>query len=266
MFEEFYTPLPDQDAYLKRIGESKKPCSLEALDSLILSHQKSVPFENLDQYYNKTASSSIEKLFDKIVTRNRGGYCFEQNALFVSLLQSLGYKAYSSDARVIRGKDITAPILILHRVNLVEFEDGLYFCDVGYGGPMPSFAIKVEDGSSRTCNGETFYIKKADGPWWIIGRITSEGLNEDIIMFRTQKVENCDFFVLNYYASSNPLSVFTNLRLLNRRTDDGNVSITNDSFTITSGGKSESITITDDAHFLALAKEYFGIDYSFSKE
>lgn len=261
MFEEFYTPLPDQEAYLKRIGQEAKPCSLEALDALILAHQKSVPFENLDQYYKKTASSSIEELFDKIVTRKRGGYCFEQNALFVSLLQSLGYKAYSSDAKVIRGKDITTPILILHRVNLVEFEDGLYFCDVGYGGPMPSFAIKVEDGSSRTCNGETFYIKKADGPWWIIGRITSEGTPEDVIMFRTEKVEYCDFFVLNCYASSHPLSVFTNLRLVNLRTDCGNLSITNDSFTKNCNGTAETIQIKNDEHFRSILKEYFDLEY-----
>lgn len=265
MFEEFYTPLPDLAAYLERIGESQKPCSLEALDSLILSHQKSVPFENLDQYYNKTASSSIEELFDKIVTRKRGGYCFEQNALFVALLESLGYKAYSGDAKIIRGKDISTPILILHRVNFVEFEDGLYFCDVGYGGPMPSFALKVEDGSTRSLNGETFHIHKADGDWWKLSRTTSEGLLEDILIFRTKKVENCDFFVLNYYASTSPLSVFTNLRLVNRRLDNGNVSITNDSFTKNIDGKSETITLKDDDHFLSILKEYFLMDYTIQK-
>ena len=260
MFEEFYTPLPDPAAYLNRIGAVQEPCSLSALDALILAHQKSVPFENLDPFYTKkTASCSIEDLFDKIVTRKRGGYCFEQNALFVSLLQALGYKAYSSDARVIRNKDINTPILVLHRVNLVEFEDGLYFCDVGYGGPMPSFALKVEDGSRRTCNGETFYIRKAEGAWWIIGRITSEGKEEDVIMFRTHKVENCDFFVLNHYASTSPLSVFTNLRLVNLRLDNGNVSITNDTFTRTENGSTETIQIENDDQFRALLKEHFDL-------
>lgn len=261
MFEELYTPLPDAGKYLHRIGARQEPCSVEALDSLLLAHQRSVPFENLDQYYNKTSSCSIEDLYDKIVIKRRGGYCFEQNALFISLLEALGYKAYSSDAKVIRGKDISSPILILHRVNLVEFEDGLYFCDVGYGGPMPSFALKVEDGNRKTKNGETFFIRKGDGEWWIIGRCTSEGVDEDVLMFRTKKVENCDFFVLNHYASTSPFSVFTNLRLVNIRLVDGNASITNESFTITENGSSKTIQIENDEQFKGILKEYFGIDY-----
>lgn len=261
MFEEFYTPLPDVQKYLERIGTTHGSCSEDALDSLILSHQKAVPFENLDQYYNKTSSCSIEDLYNKIVLRKRGGYCFEQNALFTSFLEALGYKAYSSDAKVIRGKDLSSPILILHRVNLVEFEDGLYFCDVGYGGPMPSFSVKVEDGSRKTKNGETFFIRKADGDWWILGRSTSEGVDEDVLMFRTKKVENCDFFVLNHYASTSPLSVFTNLRLVNIRLENGNASITNDSFTLNANGITKTIQIENDEQFKGILKEYFGIDY-----
>ncbi len=262
MFEEFYTPLPDADAYLDRIGGHREPCSPAALDALILAHQKAVPFENLDQYYTKqTSSCSIEDLFEKIVTRRRGGYCFEQNALFVSLLEALGYQAWSSDAKIIRGKDPSTPILILHRINLVLLDDGLYFCDVGYGGPMPSFALKVEDGSRRTCNGETFYIRKADDAWWILGRITSEGMEEDVMTFRTAKVENCDFFVLNHYASTSPRSVFTNLRLVNRRLDQGNASITNDSFTLNENGSTTTVSIRDEEHFRSILKEYFDLEF-----
>ncbi|MDO4616553.1 MAG: arylamine N-acetyltransferase [Lachnospiraceae bacterium] len=261
MFEELYSPLPDREAYLNRIGAGAGPCSLESLDELILAHQKAVPFENLDPYYTKkTLSCAIDDLFDKIVTRKRGGYCFEQNALFVSLLQSLGYSAWSSHARIIRGKDPASPILILHRVNLVALADGLYFCDVGYGGPMPPFAIKVADRSCRTCNGETFYIRKQTDNWWLLGRITSQGVEEDILLFQTEQVENCDFFVLNHYASTSPLSVFTNVRLVNRKLDTGNVSITGDQLTIHENGSEQIIPITDNAHLRSILEEYFAMD------
>lgn len=260
MFEELYAPLPDAAAYLERINATHSDCSLADLDQLILAHQLSVPFEDLDSnYYKKAVSCSIEDLYQKIVVNRRGGYCFEQNALFVSLLQALGYKAFSGQAKVIRGKDINTPILILHRVNFVEFEDGLYFCDVGYGGPMPSFAIRVEDGSSRTCNGETFHIRKVDGPWWIISRTTSDGTIEDVLMFDTAPTENCDFFVLSHYASTSPLSVFVQLRLVNLRLENGSVSITNDSFTRTENGKTSSCTIESDEQLKALLKEHFNI-------
>lgn len=260
MFEELYTPLPDVNAYLERIEATHTDCSLADLDNLILSHQLMVPFEDLDSnYYKKPVSCSIEDLFQKIVVNRRGGYCFEQNALFVSLLNALGYKAYSGKAKVIRNKDIHSPILILHRVNFVEFEDGLYFCDVGYGGPMPSFALKVEDGSTRTCNGETYHIRKYEGPWWIVSRTTSEGAMEDILMIDTAPYENCDFQVLNHYASTSPMSVFVQLLLVNRRLRNGSVSITNDSFTKNTDGETTTIKIENDEHLRALLKEHFGI-------
>ncbi len=260
MFEEYYAPLPDPEVYLNRIGASHDVCSLSDLDALILAHQKSVPFENLDPYYTRSSVSlAVADLYDKIVIRKRGGYCFEQNALFVSLLQALGYQAWSSDARVIRGKDLSSPILILHRVNLIQLEDGLYFCDVGYGGPMPSFALKVEDNSSRSCNGETFYIRKADGSWWKLGRMTAADAEEDLLLFRTEQVENCDFSVLSHYASTSPLSIFTQKRLLNRRLDNGSVSITDDTFTLTENGSSRTIHIKNDEQFFRLAEDYFGL-------
>lgn len=260
MFEELYAPLPDVNAYLERIETTHTGCSLASLDNLVLSHQLTVPFEDLDSnYYHRAASCSIEDLYQKIVVKKRGGYCFEQNALFVSLLQALGYKAYSGTAKVIRNKDITTPILILHRVNFVEFEDGLYFCDVGYGGPMPSFAIKVEDGSTRSCSGETFHIRKHTGPWWILSRTTSEGTMEDILMFNTAPYENCDFFVLSHYASTSPLSVFVQLLLVNKRLKNGSVSITNDAFTRTEDGETTTCKIESDEHLRELLKEHFGI-------
>lgn len=262
MFEELYTPLPDLKLYLERIGATREPCSLSALDALILAHQKSVPFENLDPYYKKEpVSCAIGDLFEKIVLRKRGGYCFEQNALFVALLQALGYRAYSGDAKVIRGKNPDTPILVLHRVNFVQLEDGLYFCDVGYGGPMPSFALKVEDGISRSCNDETFHIRQKDSTWWILSRTTSEGALEDVLAFRTAETENCDFHVLSHYASTSPLSVFTSLRLLNRRLDNGNVSITGDSFTRTENGLTETLPIENDQQFCSLLQKHFGIEY-----
>ncbi len=260
MFEELYTPLPDTDAYLHRIHAAQEPCSLSALDHLIRAHQLAVPFENLDQYNTKqTASCSIKDLYEKIVVRKRGGYCFEQNALFLSLLQSLGYQAWSAASRIIRGKDLSSPILILHRINLVRLEDGLYFCDVGYGGPMPAFALKVEEGSQRSVDGETFYIRKQDSIWWKLGRITSQNAEEDILLFRTEPMENCDFFVLNHYASTSPLSVFTNHRMVNRRTEEGNVNLMDSTLTITERGSSRSLTIESEEQLKAILDEYFGI-------
>ena len=47
------------------------------LDKVVYAHQLTVPFENLEIHdLKKPVLLGTEALFDKIVTRYRGGYCF----------------------------------------------------------------------------------------------------------------------------------------------------------------------------------------------
>ena len=76
--DELHVPLPDVKQYLARIGvESIDQLNLENLDLLIRQQQYMVPFDDLDQCIgHKAAVTEIPVLFDKIVVRRRGGYCF----------------------------------------------------------------------------------------------------------------------------------------------------------------------------------------------
>jgi arylamine N-acetyltransferase len=74
---------PEVRAYLERIGyDGPLDGSAEALAELQERHLHTVPYENLDVLRRVPLSLEIPDLFDKIVTRRRGGYCFELNALF----------------------------------------------------------------------------------------------------------------------------------------------------------------------------------------
>jgi N-hydroxyarylamine O-acetyltransferase len=95
MFEELYAPLPDAEQYLQRIRyNGPVRDDRETLDALVRAHLTSVPFEDIDIYdLRLPIALGIPALFDKIVTRHRGGYCFELNGLFMSLLTRLGLPA-----------------------------------------------------------------------------------------------------------------------------------------------------------------------------
>ena len=71
------------DAYLARIGV-KEPVTLNlaGLTRIHQAHQQTVPFENLDILADKPLSLDHEALFDKIVTRRRGGVCAELNTIY----------------------------------------------------------------------------------------------------------------------------------------------------------------------------------------
>jgi len=85
----------------------------ELLHLLVVQHQRTVPFNNLDVRRKKLITLDLERIFHKVVsllllllkgsiplhthfhkrkiTRREGGLCFELNPLFAWLLQELGY-------------------------------------------------------------------------------------------------------------------------------------------------------------------------------
>lgn len=98
--------------YLKRIhAEFSINPTAETLDALIRSHIRSIPFENLDVIdFNKIPNLNEDVLFEKIVQKNRGGYCFELNKLFAALLKALDYEVYSVAVRVMWNRDQIPPV------------------------------------------------------------------------------------------------------------------------------------------------------------
>src|SRR5690625_1893055 len=83
---------PDVARYLERIGYSGPiDGSINTLIQIQERHLHNVPYENFDILKQMPLSLEIPDLFDKIVVKGRGGYCFELNALFSWLLQELGY-------------------------------------------------------------------------------------------------------------------------------------------------------------------------------
>lgn len=78
---------------------------LGLLTSLQRQHLAFIPFENLSVHYSSTDDHDAvtldpEKVYTKIVTRQRGGYCMENNLLFGILLRTLGFTVYSVGGRV----------------------------------------------------------------------------------------------------------------------------------------------------------------------
>ena len=90
-------------AYLERIDAVFEKPDYENLCRLQRCHLFSVPYENLDILKNIKIDLNTDALFDKIVTRRRGGYCFEVNRLFGELLRALGYNVTDLAARYLRG-------------------------------------------------------------------------------------------------------------------------------------------------------------------
>ena len=258
MSEELYEPLPDLNEYLAHIGISEAKAPTAAfLDELIYAHQTHVPFDNLDVCEKGlTPSLAVADLFDKIVRRKRGGYCFELNALFGALLKALDYEVQPCMARVLL-RPIPYP-LISHRANLVTIDGKRYLADVGFGGPQPTFAPLVEDGASRTERGQTFTLHRVEHAWWEVGY---QGTKEDerpVLRICTLVVGEEDFIPLSFYQANFEGSVFRNNRMVNIKTDDGAIDLRNNTLTIFSNGTRTEREVAEE-EIDALLEETYGI-------
>jgi N-hydroxyarylamine O-acetyltransferase len=81
----------DIGAYLRRIGLSAAPeRTLDGLAELGLAHLCAVPFENLDIAGGRALSLDLEEIYDKIVVRRRGGFCYSSTGSSLAL-RELGF-------------------------------------------------------------------------------------------------------------------------------------------------------------------------------
>lgn len=145
--------------YLARIGYSGtlEPTA-ENLARLQYAHLLSVPYENLDILRGERIRLDIDSLYDKIVLRRRGGYCFELNRLFGWLLSSLGYSVTDYVARYFRGESGTPKRR--HQVLRVVCAGGEeYLCDVGVGAVIPLYPIPYRFDSIFDQDGVKYALK-----------------------------------------------------------------------------------------------------------
>jgi len=263
MYEELYAPLPDAGKYLERMGMGPvRKADKETLDSLVLTHQRTVPFENLDVYDSEyDILTDPVSVYDKFVTRGRGGYCFELNAGFMALLKALGYDCYAVTARVIwnKGGEYMPPS---HRGTVVTIGGTRYFCDVGFGGPMPQGAILLDSREEQQSGPNVFKFTDRDGDL-VLGRMVPDGF-EPILRFSAEPRDPVDFLALNYYLSKNPASWFRSERMLNLGTEDGAISLTGSVLKIHKNGEVTEVVLRSEEEIKTAMREYFGVVVDFA--
>ena len=118
--------------YLKRI-EYHRPVTpdLACLNAVHQHHLLNIPYENLDVQLRRPVDQDIERIFEKIVHRRRGGWCYEMNGLLCWALREIGFdvmRMTGGVGRKERGDEALGNHLVLC-VNL----DGPYIADVGLG-------------------------------------------------------------------------------------------------------------------------------------
>ena len=259
-FAALYAPLPDVDAYLARIGYTGGRCAdFPTLCSLMTCQLDAIPFENLDVFHGRLEPDlGTEALFDKLIRRRRGGYCFELNGLFWRLLEAMGFTCFCGVGRIALGREYLTPPA--HRVIFVEIDGIRYFCDVGFGGPIPASPLPMTEGVTHTCAAGRRYRFLRDGEETTLS-VERDGEFVPMLIFDERPRDPVDFVPLNCFCARSPVQPFLGRQMIWRMAREGRRSIDGDLLRVTRNGVTEETVLATEAALREALLTHFGIDY-----
>jgi N-hydroxyarylamine O-acetyltransferase len=247
-------------AYLRRIGFSSVPeLNFETLRALQRRHLLTVPYENIDIIRNIPISLEINQVFDKVVTRRRGGYCFELNALFAWLLRGLGFHVTDYFARFL----LNEPEIPMrrHHVLGVSFEDGgeKYLCDVGVGLVIPRTPIKLAEGTVSKQTNETYKLTKENFLGYVLHELKERSWRP-LYSFTEEEQIAADFKVTSFYCEKHPDSIFNKKDMVHIFTENGRKSVDHRELRIFSPEGVTVYTPQSEKEYEQILKTHFGIE------
>ena len=250
-------------AYLQRIGYTDDiAVSLESLKSLHNAQFKSIPFENFDICLNRNINLSPSTIFNKLVGKNRGGYCFELNGLLLMALQHYGFEARSLLARV-HLADL--PTGRSHQASLVSVKNKKWIVDAGFGADTPPEPVPFILDTALPVNSKTIRIIKDDLFTYML-QMKKDNAWVSLYSFDLNHVCDGDITYANYYTSTHPDSRFVCSRVASLPLEDGLVTLVNFKLKKRINGKTTTQELKPGQAYLDALNKYFGIDLEVNYE
>jgi N-hydroxyarylamine O-acetyltransferase len=249
----------DVGAYLRRI-EYHGPLepSGRTLRHLHRQHLYSVPFENLDIALGIPIRLDAVALFEKVVVRRRGGFCYELNGLFHDLLAVMGFKVERLSARVARADGSLSPEFD-HMLLKVSLEEP-WLADVGFGDssldPVPmraSTANQDERSEFTVCESE-------GGLAFDLVRRLGDGTNLPQYRFTEVPRRMTEFAEMCYFHQTSPESHFTQNRICSKALPNGRITISGMRLIETSNGERRETLLENEKELRTCLAERFGIE------
>lgn len=192
--------------YFDRIGyRGDAKADIATVTGMMRCQLFSVPFENLDVQAGKIVSLEPEEIVDKIIVRNRGGYCFEVNGLFAMALQALGIPY-----QFVAARPMIYPVRKprTHMAIVVKADGEKWLCDLGFGsyGIRAPLRLDLLDAEIKQ-DFDTFKLSKTNEHEYLLQALV-EGKWSDQFAFDLSPQEWVDFAPANYFSSTHPDAIF----------------------------------------------------------
>ena len=239
--------------YPSRIGLSGPlPVTARSLAAIQWAHLHATPFENLDICaLDRRFSLEIPDIYEKVVERGRGGFCFELNGLLAALLESMGYEVWRMAAHV---SDEAEPDPFDHLVLMVTVpaDDSRWYVDVGAGRVNPERPVPIggatDDGRHRT---------RISGGQWVGEAKSDDGWNP-VLTWAPDAWQLGDFGPRCRYFQTDPGSFFRSGALCSILVPGGRVTMAKRTLIATIDGRREERELTGSDEIAEVLESVFG--------
>jgi N-hydroxyarylamine O-acetyltransferase len=250
----------DVEAYLLRIQyDGPRDPSPATLRGLHRQHLFTVPFENLDIALGNRIVLDPELLFDKIVVRKRGGFCYELNGLFHDLLTALGFRVEMLSARVGRADGSFSPEFD-HMLLKVTLDDP-WLADVGFGDSFINPLLLRAEAPVSIEGYSRFSIAASKSAWDLLRR-DGDGMPVTLYRFTEVPRELSEFAPMCHFHQTSPESHFTQNRVCSKALPDGRVTISGTRLITTKNAVRQETVLISREEIRDCLRQQFGIDFA----
>ncbi|ABF54082.1 arylamine N-acetyltransferase family protein [Sphingopyxis alaskensis] len=204
--------------YLARIGyRGALVPTLDVLAALQAAHIAAIPFEAIDALTGAGVDIGAAAVEAKLIGQRRGGYCFEQNGLFLRALRVIGFDAEGLIGRVRwMLPDDAPPTPRSHMVLRVRIDGRAWLADVGFGAAVPPQPLAMDDETPQPTRHESYRIVRQGAEWQVAALVESEW--RTLYRIEDAPPPTIDYEVGNWYTSAHPDSHFRHQLIAARTT------------------------------------------------
>ncbi|NXG75570.1 ARY2 protein, partial [Baryphthengus martii] len=229
----------DIKEYFARIsyqGSYDKP-DLATLTDIVQHHIRAVPFENLSIHCGERIELDLEATYKKIVRKNRGGWCMENNHLLSWVLKTLGYNVTLLGSKVYVPEYDAYADEIDHLLLQVVLGDKSYIVDGGFGMAYQLWQpLELISGTDQLQTPGIFRLLEESGVWylekvkrkqWVPNQSISTSQNVEeaacrrVYLFTLQPRDIEEFRASNTHLQTAPDSLFVTKSICSLQTADG---------------------------------------------
>ncbi|WHY03198.1 arylamine N-acetyltransferase [Neobacillus sp. DY30] len=234
------------------------------LDNVLEKTAKSIPFENLCIIENRMKEITKENLTSKILEQNEGGLCYELNTILYLFLNENHF-----NPTLVRGVTYNhmeqqwSATGNTHVLNLITHNGQVFIVDTGFGGNLPLKPVPLSGECVASINGEFRVdpVESEHGDYILFMKLNRKDEEWKIgYAFNSKdKVHNLtDLNDVQRIIVEHPESAFNKKPLITKITDNGNITLTDTSFTEHDFHTLNKETI-DERRFNEIRKEYFNL-------